>query len=74
MKQIDVYHDTRLVFGYEVHYRGIQDETYQVGHHIGGHLTGDARCDTFIFEQDEYMNDMVVSSGDVVDRIEFTTN
>ncbi len=45
-----------------------------MGHHIGGHLTGDVRCDTFEFAEDEYMTEFSVSSGDLVDRVEFRTN
>ena len=77
MKQLDVYHDGRLVFGYEVHYNQNKDgfnKVFQVGHHIGGHLTGDVKCDSLVFEKDEYIVDIITSSGDVVDRLEFTTS
>ena len=45
-----------------------------MGHHIGGHLTGDIKCDSFIFEEEEYISSVMVSSGDLVDRIEIKTN
>ena len=73
MRTLEVYHDTRLVFGYEVTY-WLSGRVFQVGHHIGGHLTGDVRCDTFVFEDGEYISEFRVSSGDLVDRIELTTN
>ena len=37
-------------------------------------MTGDVKCDTFNFESGEYINAVTVSSGDLVDRIEFQTN
>jgi len=45
-----------------------------VGHHIGGHIEIDVRCNTFNFEEGEYIETVTVASGDIVDRIEFTTN
>ena len=45
-----------------------------MGHHIGGHLTDDVRCDIFLFEDGEYISEFRVSSGDLVDRIEISTN
>ena len=71
---MDVYHDGRLVFGYEVTYQGQNGKPHQVGHHIGGQLTGDVRCDTFRFQPGEYITEVTVSSGDLVDRIEFLTD
>ncbi len=32
------------------------------------------RCDSFKFQDNEYIKEVTVSSGDLVDRIEFTTN
>ena len=73
MRTVEVYHDTRLVFGYEVSYWK-DARALQVGHHIGGHITGDVRCDTFVFQEGEFISEFLVSSGDLVDRIEFKTN
>ena len=71
---MDIYHDGRLVFGYEVTYQGKNGKPHQGGHHIGGHLTDDVRCDTFRFQQNEYITEVTVSSADLVERIEFTTD
>ena len=37
-------------------------------------MTGDMRCDSFKFQENEFINEVTVSSGDLVDRIEFKTN
>eukprot|EP00347_Sterkiella_histriomuscorum_P020979 403335728 len=76
MKKIDVYHDTRLVFGYEVTYQlpDQDNKKFQVGHHIGSHLTAEVTCSTFEFEDGEYINNLVVYAGDLVDSIYFETN
>ena len=37
-------------------------------------MTGDVKCDSFNFESGEYITAVTVSSGDLVDRIEFETN
>ena len=39
VEAIEVYHDGRLVFGYEFFYQG----GVQVGHHIGSHIHPDVR-------------------------------
>ena len=74
MKQLDVYHDSSLVFGYEVHYQKEGGGVIQVGHHIGGHLNGGVRCDSLVFMDGEFITQFGVSSGDLVDRIEVVTN
>ena len=45
-----------------------------MGHHIGGHITPDVKCDSFVVEQGEYITELYVSSGDLMDRIELRTN
>ena len=45
-----------------------------MGHHIGSHLTADVSCSTFEFEDGEYINEVFVCSGDLVDSIEINTN
>lgn len=43
MKTVDIYHDGRLVFGFEVTYvhETRSSKPFQVGHHIGSHVNGD---------------------------------
>ncbi len=76
MKTVDIYHDGRLVFGFEVTYANESNPSkkYQVGHHIGGHVNGDVQCSTFAFEEGEYINSFSVNSGDLVDKVAFVTN
>ena len=76
MKSIDVYTDGKFIYGYEVTYRGHSQvpRSYQVGHHIGGHIDIEVKCHTFNFEEGEYISGLTVASGDIVDRLEFTTN
>ncbi|CDW79416.1 peptide n- [Stylonychia lemnae] len=73
---MDVYHDGRLVFGFEVTYVNESDQSkiFQVGHHIGNHLTGDVQCSTFDFNEGEYISQFNTMAGDLVDKVKFFTN
>ena len=50
IKKIELYHDENLVYGYEIFYGNPDASTeklFQVGHHIGGHLTPAVKMETF---------------------------
>ena len=72
---MDIYHDGRDVFGYEIIYEGNNGKSHQVGHHIGiTHLNEDIRCKTFMFQPGEYITEVSVSHGDHINRLEFMTD
>lgn len=63
ISQIDVYHDTQLVFGFEIHYK---NET-KVGHHLAQNLHSEVKCDRFKLAADEYVSGVEGRFGDLVD-------
>jgi hypothetical protein len=70
MRSIDVYHDTRFVYGLEVHYDGAVSHA-----HLGNAVTAPGVIkETFTFQQIEYISKLTVRCGWCIDRIEFTTN
>ena len=70
VKAIEVYHDGNLCFGYEFFYKN----NVQVGHHIGGHVHADVRCERFELESDEYLVGVGGRCGDICDQLNFTTS
>ncbi len=45
VKQIELYHDGKLVYGWEFVYELLDGREVQTGHHIAGGLHPDVRCD-----------------------------
>ena len=55
VSRVELYHDTKLVFGIEFVYRSEIDPNreVQVGHHIAGMIHPEVRCDSLTLEKDE---------------------
>ena len=76
IKKIELYHDGNLVYGYEVFYAGADASArlFQVGHHIGGHLTPAVKMETLELAENENIVSLKVFWDNTVDRFEFTTD
>lgn len=69
MSSLDVYHDTKFVYGLEVHYDGAVSHA-----HTGAVSAPGVRMETFNFQKNEYITSLSVRCGWLIDRIEFSTN
>jgi len=59
MRSLDVYHDTKFVYGIEVHYDGAVSHA-----HTGNAVNAPTvRLETFTFQQSEYINRLSVRCG-----------
>ena len=74
VKQVELYHDGKLVYGWEFKYELRDGREVQTGHHIAGGLHPDVRCDQLCLDYDEHLVSVEGRTGDLVDQITFTTN
>ena len=47
---------------------------YEVGHHIGLHLTSQVKCISFELQENELITGITIWNENLIDRIEFQTD
>ena len=65
VKSVEIYHDMKDVFGFEV----IYDQDVYVGHHIGSMITPAVKCDSFELKDGEYIKQIKACHTNIMHRL-----